>query len=282
VTTQFLYSGNDIVLESGASGVVAYLRSLNIDEPFVRQTGSGNEYYHTDSLGSVLALTGQTGASQTTYNYEAFGKTTITGTSTNPFQYTGRESDGTGLYYYRARYYSPQMQRFLTEDPIRFGNKQADLYGELLNDLSIARRISVYPAGLDEGANVYAYVLNDPVNFLDSLGLFYYKKGVPPAGPDVEKGLSCMDSCLGVNLGISGGGEKKGHKAGSQHYNGKAADISYRLNPDLVFSEKKVMCCALKCGFEFGQSEANHFHIQTVPGENNSKGALPKNTCGCN
>jgi RHS repeat-associated protein len=117
-TTQFLYDGNDIVLESGASGVANYLRSLNIDEPFVRQS-SASEFYHTDALGSVLTLTGQTGAVQTTYNYEAFGKATITGTSTNPFQYTGRENDGTGLYYYRTRYYTSQYHRFISEDPIR-------------------------------------------------------------------------------------------------------------------------------------------------------------------
>src|SRR2546425_698800 len=117
-TTQFLYDGNDIVLESGASGVANYLRSLNIDEPFVRQSSS-NEFYHTDALGSVLTLTGQTGAVQTTYNYEAFGKTTIAGASTNPFQYTGRENDGTGFYHYRRRYYSSTIQRYLREDPLR-------------------------------------------------------------------------------------------------------------------------------------------------------------------
>jgi RHS repeat-associated protein len=131
------------VQESGASGVVAYLRSLNIDEPFVRQSSS-NEYYHADALGSVLALTGQTGASQTTYSYEAFGKTTITGASSNPFQYTGRENDGTGLYYYRARYYSPLLHRFILEDPVELAGQQLDLY---------------------------AYVGNTPTKFTDSTGL---------------------------------------------------------------------------------------------------------------
>src|SRR5207247_7932556 len=39
------------------------------------------------------------------------------GTSSNPFQYTGRENDATGLFHYRARYYNPAMQRFISEDP---------------------------------------------------------------------------------------------------------------------------------------------------------------------
>ncbi len=142
VTTQLIYDGNDIVQESGSSGVASYLRSLNIDEPFVRQS-STSEYYHTDALGSVLALTGQNGAVQTTYNYEAFGKTTITGTSSNPFQFTGRENDGTGLYYYRYRYYSSFLQRFLGEDPL----------------------------GLLAGLNAYRYVLNNPLIYFDPLGL---------------------------------------------------------------------------------------------------------------
>ena len=66
-TAQYQYDGNDIVAEIG-NGVVSatYLRSLNIDEPLIRQ-GSTNEYYHTDALGSVLALTDQAGTVQTTF-----------------------------------------------------------------------------------------------------------------------------------------------------------------------------------------------------------------------
>jgi len=52
----------------------------------------------------------------------------MTGMSSNPFQYTGRENDGTGLYYYRAQYYAPKLHRFLSEDkflvpytPLHFG-----------------------------------------------------------------------------------------------------------------------------------------------------------------
>jgi RHS repeat-associated protein len=122
---------------------VNYLRSLNIDEPFTRQSSTGNEHYHTDALGSSLSLSNGQGASVTTYIYEPFGKTTVTGTSTNAFQYNGRENDGTGLAYYQARYYSPILQRFISQDP----------------------------HGMDGGLNFYAYTLNDPVNSIDPLGL---------------------------------------------------------------------------------------------------------------
>jgi RHS repeat-associated protein len=146
LSTGFLYDGNDIAAEIGGSAVGAsYLRSLIIDEPFVRQAGTGNEYYHTDALGSSLALSNTQGVSGTMYTYEAFGKTTVTGTSANALQFTGRENDGAGLYYYRARYYSPRFQRFISEDPTSFFG------GDL---------------------NLYAYVKNKPLEFRDSRGTF--------------------------------------------------------------------------------------------------------------
>lgn len=62
-----------------------------------------------------------TGTVQTSYSFEPFGNTTTTGSATtNGFAYTGRELDSTGLYYYRARYYNPSLQRFISEDPIGF------------------------------------------------------------------------------------------------------------------------------------------------------------------
>jgi RHS repeat-associated protein len=143
--TEYLFDGNDIVAEiQGGVMTTTYLRGLNIDEPFVRQSSAGNEYYLTDALGSTIALTDGAGNVTTTYSYDPFGNTTVTGTSTNVFQYTGRENDGTGLYYYRARYYSPSMQRFISEDPIQF-------YG---GDI-----------------NLYSYVRNSPLSWNDPSGL---------------------------------------------------------------------------------------------------------------
>ena len=143
VNSQFAYDGNDIVAEIGGGAVGAnYLRSLNIDEPFIRQNGAVSEFYHTDALGSSLTLSNASGASATTYTYEPFGKTTVSGASSNPVQYTGRESDGTGIYFYRARYYNPTTSRFISEDPIGFVG----------------------------GFNFYAYVGGNPVSSRDPSG----------------------------------------------------------------------------------------------------------------
>lgn len=80
----------------------------------------------------------------TSYAYEPNGKVTSIGASSNPFQYTGRENDGTGLYYYRARYYDPSVGRFIQEDPI----------------------------GLAGGLNFYNYVDGNPINRIDPTGLY--------------------------------------------------------------------------------------------------------------
>jgi RHS repeat-associated protein len=125
----------------------------------------------TDGLGSTVALADATGTVATEYSYEPFGGTTVGGVATtNSLQYTGRENDGTGLYYYRARYYSPVFQRFLTEDPL----------------------------GFNAGVNFYSYVLNDPINSIDPQGLkIIYRKGVIPPNSAVRKILECIDKCNG-------------------------------------------------------------------------------------
>ena len=83
--------------------------------------------------------------SQTSYTYDPFGNPSSTGTSSsNTQQYTGRETDGTGLQYNRARYYSPTLQRFISEDPSGFGGGDP---------------------------NLYAYVGNDPINATDPSGV---------------------------------------------------------------------------------------------------------------
>jgi RHS repeat-associated protein len=79
------------------------------------------------------------------YTYAPYGTTSSTGAANASFQFAGRENDGAAnLYYYRARYYSAQTGRFISQDPI----------------------------GLSGGINVYAYANGNPVSFIDPLGLF--------------------------------------------------------------------------------------------------------------
>ncbi len=130
VTTNYLYDGVDAVQEQiGGSPSANYLLGLGIDERFTRTDGTGTIGYLTDALGSSVALTDATGALATVYTYEAYGVTTQGGVgSANPARYTGREEDGTGLYYYRARYYDARTQRFASEDSVGFVAGGVNLY----------------------------------------------------------------------------------------------------------------------------------------------------------
>lgn len=144
VTIIFHYDGPDIVRESSELGDAAYLRTLAIDEALTRTDASSMMAYLADILGSTVALADRTPGVSTEYTYEPFGATQPTDTSSpNSLQFTGRENDGTGLYYHRARYYSPQLHRFLAEDRL----------------------------GLSTGVNLYRYVLNNPLALIDPLGL---------------------------------------------------------------------------------------------------------------
>jgi RHS repeat-associated protein len=151
--TEFLYDGLNPVQETSGSTILANnLPGLGIDEFLTRTdvVAGVTSAFLADALGSPVAVTDDNGAVQTEYTYEPFGKTTVIGASnTNPFQYTGRENDGTGLYYYRARYYHPQLQRFASEDPI-----------------------GMLPAGPAKLNHLYAYVNNNPIAFKDPLGIF--------------------------------------------------------------------------------------------------------------
>ncbi|SFQ19572.1 RHS repeat-associated core domain-containing protein [Ralstonia sp. NFACC01] len=139
------YDGQNVVQELSGSSPSANLLTGGIDEVFSRTDAlMGTRHFVTDALGSTMALTDDGGSIKTTYAYEPFGAATASGeVSNNAIQYTGRENDGTGLYYYRARYYHPRFMRFISSDPIGFAG----------------------------GINTYAYVGGSPIGSIDPSGL---------------------------------------------------------------------------------------------------------------
>src|SRR5579864_8956332 len=120
--TSFLFDGVNAVQELSGLTPTANLISGGIDEIFTRGDSTGAFTPLKDALGSTIALVDATGNLVTQYAYDPFGNTTVSGAgNSNAFQYTGRENEGNGLYFYRARYYSPLLGRFINEDPIGLG-----------------------------------------------------------------------------------------------------------------------------------------------------------------
>jgi len=152
----FLYDGDQIIAEYDGSGNVTakYVYGAGIDEMICKdviaspaQQGEAIYFYHYDGLGSVTNLTDTTGTAIESYTYDVFGKPNSASSVGNTRMFTGRDYDSeTGLYYYRARYYDPKIGRFLQLDPFDYM----------------------------DGANVYRYVRNNPVNLIDPWG---YKPG---------------------------------------------------------------------------------------------------------
>lgn len=143
-TASFQHDGLNVVTETNGTSTANILTG-RLDETFARTDPSGTWGLIKDGLGSSVALTDTSGVVQTELTYEPFGSTTSSGlTNENTNKFTGREDDGTGLYYYRARYYSPTFQRFIAEDPLELGG------GDV---------------------NLYLYVANAPSMFTDPLGL---------------------------------------------------------------------------------------------------------------
>ncbi len=143
-TTDFLYDGANPIQElSGTTVTANLLTGLGIDEYLTRTDATGTSDFLTDALGSTIGLADPTGTVQTQYTYDPYGGTTMQGSaSVNSYEFTGRENDGDGLYYYRARYYDPMLSRFVSQDP----------------------------TGFSGGINLYAYTGCSPVNGTDRDG----------------------------------------------------------------------------------------------------------------
>ena len=125
--TGFLYDGLNFVQELTGATPKANLITGGVDELLQRKETTQTRYPIADALGSVIALTDSTGAIQTEYSFEPYGKPTASGAAdTNSQSYTAREDDATGLLYYRARYLSPSLNRFVSEDPIGWQSGQTN------------------------------------------------------------------------------------------------------------------------------------------------------------
>jgi RHS repeat-associated protein len=127
------------------TGIVKYQNGPGIDNKLRAQSGTSVSYFLSDHLGSTNGLTNSSGSLTSSNSYDSFGNPS-NGAFPSRYGFTGREFDKfTGLQYSRARFYDPNLGRFISEDPIGFEGGDVNLYG---------------------------YVWNDPLQFRDPYGLY--------------------------------------------------------------------------------------------------------------
>jgi len=158
VITHYLYDlNNQLIAETLVDGTVLREYIYLDGEPLALkeyQTNPGTYYFINDHLGTPQQLVTASGAIVWKAAYLPYGQAQIkTATVKNNLRFAGQYYDAeTGLHYNWNRYYDPETGRYISADPI----------------------------GLDGGMNLYVYVKNNPVNWVDPWGLFFYNPSNRP------------------------------------------------------------------------------------------------------
>ena len=170
------------MVEEYADGqpVASYLYGNDIDEALQMTKGSAVYYYHTNHLGSTMAISDADGAIVERVDYDAYGQPTFydadgnvlaQSSIGNAILFTGREYDTeSGTYYYRARSMHPNVGRFMQYDPLMYV----------------------------DGMNLYSYVGNRPIILVDAFGLFSWEDF-----SETSNNLSLLASISGLPEEIS-------------------------------------------------------------------------------
>ena len=216
VTHKYYLQGEQIIVEKIGNNLIKF---------YYDGTGvcgfnyNGTDYYYQKNIqGDILKVFNGNGTLYAEYSYDAWGKcaikTNVSGIAAiNPFRYRGYYlDDETGLYYLNARYYDPEVGRFISRDSIEYANP------ETIN-----------------GLNLYAYCLNNPVMCVDPTGTLAWWQNllIALAGIVIIAGLAVATVVTGgAAAGLAGAiaaGALKGALIGGVIGIGVGAGIGYAV-----------------------------------------------------
>ncbi len=158
---RYVYDGNVVVQELDQSNApkVSYTRGRDLSGTMQGAGGIGgllartdntvgtHAYYFADGNGNITSLTDGNQAVVASYLYDPYGRILSQSgplAAANLYRFSSKELHvNSGLYYYLYRFYDPSLQRWLNRDPL----------GEL------------------SGANLYAFLSNEPITSADNFGL---------------------------------------------------------------------------------------------------------------
>jgi RHS repeat-associated protein len=173
--TYFLYTDEGLIGEYDSTGTEIKTYGYKpgstwTTDPLFMKVGDDYYFYQNDHLGTPQKMAAVNGGVVWSAKYEAFGKANVeVNIVENNLRFPGQYFDQeTGLYYNWKRFYSSIIGRYIGKDPI----------------------------GLAGGINTFAYVENNPINAIDSLGLYAidrFGKPIGPGGPNKETAIQCMN-----------------------------------------------------------------------------------------
>jgi len=222
VRKSYIYNGDDILLEYNTTDstpveTARYIGTGDIDDNLMAIKNGKPFFYHKDHLGSIVAITDGAGEVVQKNQYSSFGKILsiknkerkeigIEGAIEKSFAYTSREWDEEiDLYYYRAKHYDSVAGRFIQKDPI----------------------------GLNAGdTNLYRYVFNSPLNFIDPTGLKIDYAGYVLTNYNVTSALYMLNQAI-IGAGYSDNSFTI-RVTGGDRYTDSNGDIRSLTNRQLV------------------------------------------------
>jgi RHS repeat-associated protein len=180
-------------------------------------------FYHPDHLGSSNYITDANGARYEHLEYFPFGETWVqesSNTQRTPYLFTGKELDEeTDLYYYSARYYDPRTSQFISTDPLLHSDPH---------------KTSASPAVL----NLYAYVGNNPLRFIDPTGTTITLAGGDAFKTERKNILGGLQELTSDTLGLQQRADGKYDVVIQQASQTSALSVGTRLVASLIKSDK--------------------------------------------